>query len=71
MFYHPGHFLIYDKNSRYCVFDATYISFDKQETSPDEIVAVIYEIKINKDTEKIPIIEDDFGLLASLIEKDL
>ena len=75
MFHHPGHFLIYDKRSRYCLYDATYIRLRETKDVCEEkdiIEAVIAEIKINKDEkQKASVEKGDFGLLCDLILKDL
>lgn len=72
MFHKPGHFLVCDKKSHYCVFDATYLMLGKaNDAPPNEIVAVISEIKISKDETKHPIMEDDLRLLDNLIEREL
>ena len=68
MFHHPGHFLIYDSITRYCIYDATYIRLpDKGE---DAVAFVITEIKINKDEKCFsdPHRTDDFGLLIKIFD---
>ena len=71
MFHHHGHFIIYHKETKGCVFDATYrLLRDPDEEPDDEIVAVITDICINKD-DRYPIIENDFSVLADLIKEGL
>lgn len=70
IFSHPGHFLVYSKTTRYCIFDATYITFSRIADEPsqnNEIVAVVTEIKINQDCAQRPALErDDFRILVDL-----
>ena len=72
MFNHPNHFVIYDRKTKYCIFDAEYINLEAQDADPEPISAVIVKILINKDPEQHHgDIEDDFSTLADLLEKDL
>ena len=71
MFHHHGHFIIYHKETKGCVFDATYrLLRNPEEESDDEIVAVITDVCINED-DRYPIIENDFSVLADLIKEGL
>ena len=74
MFHHPGHFMIYDRESRRCVFDGTYGLLGEPENQPDdELVAVVFEIRINCDPAWHPVTEqgDGFSVFSGLIRKDL
>lgn len=66
------HVLIYDRKSRYCIYVATLIMFDNKE-SDDSLVAVISEIKINRNNDQRPkgiVEEEDFDIVANLIMGD-
>ena len=71
MFQHSGHFLIYDAESRYCLFDGSYLGPEKERyrsLEENPIVAVIPEITINQDRAQFPEeIEGGLGLFAELI----
>lgn len=71
MFHHPGHFLIYDKKTKYCVYDATYAYFSGQRdktTESDPIVAVVYEMKISlNDKHYYNKAGDDFGIVMDFV----
>ncbi len=72
MFSHPNHFVIYDRKTRFCIYDAEYTNFENQFADSEPICAVIEKIRINKDPEQHPgDIEDDFCTLADLLERDL
>ena len=75
MFQHPGHFFIYDKKSRYCIFDGIYLKFEKETEDlleDDPIVAVITEIIINQDPNQYPdLTRDSFSLFVNLITNDI
>lgn len=75
MFHHPGHFLVYDIESRNCLFDGAYLAFEKAAdrfAEEDPIVAIITEITINQDPVQFPDkIEDDFGLFSNLLLEEL
>ena len=74
MFHHPDHFLIYDIESKCCVFDATYTQLVKSpdlQAEEDPNVAVLYEMRISQDESKHRIVEDDFGLIMDLVLKQL
>lgn len=67
-----NHFLIYDRATRCCIFDAKYEVRDKTEPiSSDEIVAVISEITISVDESRHLIIENDFRVLMHLVTEEL
>ena len=68
----PDHFVIYDKKTKFCIYDAEYTLIKDQFEYPDPICAVITKIKINSDPNQHPSdIEDDFGTVADLLEKEL
>lgn len=74
MFHHPGHFMVYDMETRRCVFDGSYEFLRDPEDQPDdELVAVIYEIRINQNEKWHPITEDTggFGDFVKLITEEL
>ena len=49
-----------------------YIDYKDQSEDPEPICAVITKIKINEDPVQHPNdIEDDFGTVADLLEKDI
>ena len=69
---HPNHFVIYDKKTKFCIYDAEYIDYKDQYEDSEPICAVITKIKINEDPSQHPSdIEDDFGTAADLLEKEL
>ena len=68
MFHHPGHFIIYERDSKLCIFDATYqAGEDADKRADNEIGAVITEIRMPMNN----IIDNGFRVLADLICKDL
>ena len=72
--HHPGHFIIYNAASKYCLFDAEYTMLRKPSCKSEEgssIIAVITNIRINQDKSQFPCIKDDFGLLVKLILDEL
>ena len=75
MFHHPGHILIYDKISKYCIFDGEYLVFEKADAhtlEEDPIVAVVFNIIINQDPLQFPDKgQNAFRLFADLILEDL
>ena len=73
LFYHPGHFLIYDTASRQCLYDATYLSFEDRESSfeEDPIVGVIPKIVISQEDSCRVLLNDEFHLLCDLIDGGL
>ena len=75
MLQRPGHFLIYDAESKYCLFDGAYLVFEKaadRSSEEDPIAAVITEITINQDPVQFPDkIENDLRLFADLILEGL
>ena len=72
MFHHPGHFRIYDRETRYCIFDAAYtILKNPEEGTPGDIVAVVTDIKISTDESRHEIIEEDFRVIDDLIVTEL
>ncbi len=73
MFHHPGHFMIYDNESRHCVFDGAYAMLkDPENQSCDELVAFVYDIRIDQDKLRSVIPDgDEFELFADLICENL
>ena len=68
----PNHFVIYDKKTKYCIYDAEYIEHEDKYEDPETIRAVITKIKINIDPNQHPSdIADDFGTVADLLVKEL
>ena len=66
-----NHFVIYDKKTKFCIYDAEYIGYKDQSEDSEPICAVITQIKINEDPAQHPSdIEDDFGTVADLLEKE-
>ena len=68
--------MIYDKETRYCIFDGTYTLLgnaqDPQTREDDELVAVIYDIRIcPEEFRPSSMKEDEFGTFASLIHEEL
>lgn len=71
MFNHPNHFLIHDKSSGFCVYDAEYVLFEDSE-SDNPIAAVITSFRINQSSEQHPSdIVDDFDTIRELLTKTL
>ena len=69
MFNHPNHFLIYDMNTKFCIYDAEYIDFKDQYEDPEPICAVITKITFNTNPKQHPSdIEDDFGTVRDLLK---
>ena len=67
-----NHFVIYDKKTKFCIYDAEYIDYKDQYEDPEPICAVITKIKINIDPYQHPSdIADDFGTVADLLVKEL
>ncbi len=65
--YCPHHLILYDKVSKYCIYDAEYIVFNDSSVD-DPIVAVVSKIRINQDSKQYPgDIEDDFEVVADTI----
>ena len=56
LFHHPGHFLIYDMLSKYCIVDATYEELGEQEDVIEDnpLVAVISSFAFNQDKSQCP-----------------
>ncbi|WP_034450138.1 hypothetical protein [Butyrivibrio sp. AE2032] len=72
MFNHPNHFLIYDRITKFCIYDAEYIDYESQYKDPEPICAIIVKMKINKDPDQHPNdIKNDFMTVADLLEKEL
>ena len=72
MFHHPGHFMIYDKVTRNCVFDASYGLLREPENLRDEeLVAVVFDIRVYLEGINQPIKDDGFGLFGHLIRDEL
>ena len=70
----PGHFMIYHTASRNCIFDSSYLflrNVNDPQREKNPIVAVLFEIMINKDPSVAPDIKDEFRLLADLIMEKL
>jgi len=52
MFHHPGHFMIYDRNTCCCIVDASYGMFrDPEKCMDDEIAAVVFEMRLLQDKD--------------------
>ena len=72
MFNHPNHFVIYDTETRYCIYDVNYVLFEKEYYEDNPIVAVIPQMRINQDPEQHPSdIKEDFSKVHDLIIKEL
>ncbi len=73
MYHHTGHFMIYERETKCCIFDAIYMPFGLPDNLPeDEIVAVIHEIRINQKEVSSPFVDDNgFRDLAYLIREKL
>ena len=72
MFNHPNHFLIYDRQTKYCVYDAEYIDLEIKQEDREPICAVITKMRINQDPNQHPEdIEDDFKVVAELLKNEL
>ena len=72
MFNHPNHFVIYDTETRYCIYDVNYVLFEKEYYEDNPIVAVIPQMRINQDPEQHPSdIKNDFDKVHNLIIKEL
>ena len=71
IFSHPGHFMVYNKITGYCIFDATYVllsEIDDEQSAKDAIVAVVTEIVINQNNAQRPSLNrNEFTILANLI----
>ena len=64
------HFLVFDKTTRFCYFDATYMWIENKSSEDEDnpIVAVISKIKINNDYDQCPDMEDnDFGMFCRIV----
>ena len=69
---HSNHFVVYDKKTKFCIYDAEYINIEDKYEDTDPICAVITRIMINIDPNQHPSdIDDDFGTVADLLEKEL
>ena len=67
----PNHFYVYDKNTKFCIYDAEYIYIEDQFEDPDPICAAIIKLKINSDPNQHPSdFEDDLGTVADLLVKE-
>ena len=65
-------FLIYDRQTRYCIFKGEYQFLENNINDNESAFAVITKFIINKDKHQRPRgIDDDFKLFSDLIEKDL
>lgn len=72
LFIHPNHFVIYDRETKHCIYDIEYVVFEKPYDEDNPIVAVIPKIKVNQDHEQHPIdIDDDFNKAFELIINEL
>ncbi len=71
IFHHPGHFLIYSNETKYCIFDAAYIELQQdldENRSPDSISAVITDFVINQDPVQCPQNNcDEFDVLKYIL----
>ena len=71
MFNHPHHFLIYERETKNCIYDLEYLDLPSTEEF-NPIVAVVSKIRINRDPDKHSgDNEDDFETVAELLEKGL
>ena len=61
---------IYDKKTKFCIYDAEYINIEDKYEDTDPICAVITRIMINIDPNQHPSDIDDFGTVADLLEKE-
>ena len=68
MFKHSDFFFIYDMKSKFCIYEVKYEGLEDSEP----ICAVITKMRINQDPNQHPKdIEDDFKVIADLLEKEL
>lgn len=74
LFHHPGHFLIYDRSSKYCIVGAIYeelgVHEDVIEDNP--LVAVISSFAFNQDKTQCPDLNeiDAFRWLSELCKDE-
>ena len=72
VFHHPGHLLVYDMSSKYCILDATYEELGKQEDVIEDnpLVAVISSFAFNQDKTQCPDLNEDdaFSMLMDLCD---
>ncbi len=67
--------MIYDKESRFCIFDGTYAMLrdpdEPNDPDPDDLAAFVYDIRIC--LEKTGLIKDEDGFMtfADLIDEGL
>ena len=67
-----SHFVIYDTETRYCIYDVNYVLFEKEYYEDNPIVAVISQMRINQDPKQHPSdIKNDFDKVNKLIIKEL
>ena len=70
MFNHPHHFLIYERETKNCIYDLEYLDLSSLEES-NPIVAVVSKIRINRDSNQHMEEDiDDFSQANNLISKD-
>ena len=71
MFNHPNHFVIYNRESKYCIYDVEYMAIDSHEED-NPIVAVVSSMRINQDPRQHSSDDkDDFDKVHDLIVKEL
>lgn len=54
MFHHPGHFMIYDRDIRICIADASYgmpLLSSLEDLEDDELAAIVFEIRLLHDKD--------------------
>ena len=70
VFHHPGHFLIYDRSSKYCILDAAYEKLGQSEDTleDDPLAAVVTSILLNQDKDQCPNLDEDdvFRILCDI-----
>lgn len=72
MFSHPNHFVIYDRSTKFCIYDAEYINYESNYEEPDPICAIVTKMRINTDPNQHPDdIEHDFMMVGDLLLEDL
>lgn len=65
------HFLIYNTATKKCVFDAFYSAFEGDSDKDNDIKAVVFKYRYNKEELERINEEDGFNLLVELISKAL
>ena len=74
VFHHPGHFLIYDRSSKYCILDAIYEELGQSEDTleDDPLAAVVTSFSLNQDQNQCPNLDenDAFRILCDLCNSE-